>query len=82
MVISSGVLMVNLSHAHLSSFKELFRGALPVLAAAFCYPVGNQMVWEAFNVNASLPDSTSIAGMGLLFIGLAMFVPFQEIENL
>ncbi len=30
-------------------------GALPVLVAAFCYPIGNQLVWEAKNGNPSLP---------------------------
>ncbi|MCK5165195.1 MAG: multidrug resistance efflux transporter family protein [Desulfobacula sp.] len=54
-IIFIGVLMVNLSHAQLSSFKELFMGGLPVLIAAFCYPIGNQLVWEATNGNPALP---------------------------
>jgi len=55
-IIFIGVLMVNLSHAHLSSFSELFMGGFPVLVAAFCYPIGNQLVWEACNGNPSLPN--------------------------
>jgi len=51
-----GVLMVNLSHVQMSPLKELLRGALPVLVAAFCYPTGNQLVWEAKNGNKYLPD--------------------------
>ncbi|MBU1341328.1 MAG: multidrug resistance efflux transporter family protein [Proteobacteria bacterium] len=50
-----GVLMVNLSHANLSSIKELIFGGVPVLIAAFCYPIGNQLVWEATNGNPRLP---------------------------
>lgn len=51
-----GILMVNLSHADWASLKTLLTGGLPVLLAAFCYPIGNQLVWEAKNGNTSLPD--------------------------
>lgn len=51
-----GILMVNLSHADLANIKTLLTGGLPVLLAAFCYPIGNQLVWEAKNGNKSLPD--------------------------
>jgi len=54
-IIFTGVLMINLSHVKVSSLKELFLGGLPVLIAAFCYPIGNQLVWEANNGNPSLP---------------------------
>jgi drug/metabolite transporter (DMT)-like permease len=54
-IVFTGVLMINLSHAQVSSLKELFMGGLPVLIAAFCYPIGNQLVWEACNGNPSLP---------------------------
>ena len=55
-IIFAGVLMVNLSHMQVLSLKELCMGALPVLIAAFCYPIGNQLVWEAMNGNRFLPD--------------------------
>jgi drug/metabolite transporter (DMT)-like permease len=54
-IVFTGVLMINIGHAHVSSFKELFMGGLPVLMAAFCYPIGNQLVWEANNGNPALP---------------------------
>jgi drug/metabolite transporter (DMT)-like permease len=57
-IIFMGVLMVNLSHAELSSFKELLMGGFPVLIAAFCYPIGNQLVWEVQNGNPYLPKIT------------------------
>jgi drug/metabolite transporter (DMT)-like permease len=50
-----GVLMVNLTHAQTASTRELLFGTIPVLAAAFCYPIGNQLVWEAGNGNPKLP---------------------------
>jgi len=58
-VVASGVLMVNLGQAENSGLEELIAGAVPVLAAAFCYPLGNQMVWEATNGNPKLPDINS-----------------------
>ena len=55
-IIFAGVLMVNLSHMQVLSLTELCMGVLPVLIAAFCYPIGNQLVWEAMNGNRFLPD--------------------------
>ena len=51
MALDFEALMVNLSQAANTGLKELVAGALPVLLAAFCYPLGNQMVWEATNGN-------------------------------
>ncbi|MBC8439601.1 MAG: multidrug resistance efflux transporter family protein [Deltaproteobacteria bacterium] len=56
MVVFIGVLLINLSHAQVSSIRELLFGGLPALVAAFCYPIGNQLVWEAVNGNPSLPN--------------------------
>ena len=47
LVVFGGVCLVNLSHFELSHLKSLFLGAIPVGVAAFCYPLGNQLVWEA-----------------------------------
>jgi drug/metabolite transporter (DMT)-like permease len=41
-----GVLLINLSHATEISIEQILFGALPVLLSAFCYPLGNQLVWE------------------------------------
>lgn len=46
-VIFLGVVLVNAEQASATSFSEMFMGALPVLVAAFAYPFGNQLVWEA-----------------------------------
>jgi len=59
LIVFTGVLMVNLSHIDTADLKGVFMGGLPVLVAAFCYPVGNQLVWEARNGNKNLPDIKS-----------------------
>ncbi|WP_207263943.1 multidrug resistance efflux transporter family protein [Desulfovibrio sp. Huiquan2017] len=42
-----GVVLINLEQATQSGVREVLLGALPVLVAAFAYPFGNQLVWEA-----------------------------------
>jgi drug/metabolite transporter (DMT)-like permease len=54
-IVFAGVLMVNISQADTVQSEVLIKGALPVLLAAFCYPVGNQMVWEAIKGHDRLP---------------------------
>jgi len=54
-IVFAGVLMVNWSHFKTGHLQGMLRGALPVLMAAFCYPIGNQLVWEAQNGNRYLP---------------------------
>jgi drug/metabolite transporter (DMT)-like permease len=54
-IVFTGVLMINLNHARTTSVKEILMGAIPVLLAAFCYPIGNQLVWEAGRGRQFLP---------------------------
>lgn len=54
-----GVLLINCSEPETLTAKQLLLGSIPVLVAAFCYPVGNQMVWEAKNGHKTLPDIAS-----------------------
>lgn len=58
-IIVVGVLLVNASHVDWENIEPLLLGGLPVLAAAFCYPIGNQLVWEAKKGKASLPNISS-----------------------
>jgi drug/metabolite transporter (DMT)-like permease len=44
-----GVCLVNLSHIDNFELKVLIYGGIPVLIASFCYPLGNQLVWESQN---------------------------------
>ena len=46
-VIFAGIVLVNLEQALSGSTEGALLGAIPVLIAAFAYPCGNQMVWEA-----------------------------------
>lgn len=56
----SGVLLVNTSRLDAGALTDIALGALPVLLAAFCYPTGNQLVWEAAAGNPRLPAIHSI----------------------
>lgn len=46
-IIFIGIVLVNIEHAALTSLREVLLSALPVLGAAFAYPIGNQLVWES-----------------------------------
>ncbi|PHR30182.1 MAG: hypothetical protein COA36_02010 [Desulfotalea sp.] len=55
-IIFLGVVLVNMSNVEQFDLTLLLTGGLPVLIAAFCYPFGNQLVWEATNgENTKLP---------------------------
>lgn len=59
-LIFSGVLLVNVSHIEELDLRTLLLGGVPVLLAAFCYPFGNQLVWEAKHAGKSIiPNITS-----------------------
>lgn len=69
-LIFTGVILVNLSeglnadiHDQAPLFEILLYGALPALIAAFSYPLGNQLVWQASsNAKSSAafnPDMTT-----------------------
>lgn len=47
LVIFVGVVLVNVEQASVTNLSDTLWGALPVLVAAFAYPFGNQLVWEA-----------------------------------
>lgn len=47
LLIFAGIVLVNAEHAASAGMGDVWRGALPVVLAAFAYPLGNQMVWEA-----------------------------------
>ena len=59
LIVFIGVLTVNLSHQNTVDIKELLLGGFPVLVAAFCYPIGNQLVWEARHGRRYLPKIES-----------------------
>lgn len=59
LLIFAGILLVNLAQAGTVSTRQVLLGVLPVLAAAFAYPTGNQMVGEAkAGTHRSIPHIT------------------------
>ena len=45
-IIFLGITFVNMSHFDMNNIEALLFGFIPVLIAAFSYPIGNQLVWE------------------------------------
>ena len=58
-IIVMGVGMINTSHLAELHFGEFVKGAFPVLLAAFCYPLGNQLVWESKHGHKHFPKIDS-----------------------
>ncbi len=55
-IIFIGIVLVNIEHAKVASLHDVLLSALPALGAAFAYPIGNQLVWEArMGHNARIP---------------------------
>lgn len=56
LLIFAGILLVNFEHASITDTRTVVLSAIPVLVAAFAYPIGNQLVWEArLGENSTLP---------------------------
>ena len=56
LLIFAGILLVNIEHASITNLRIVVLSAIPVLIAAFAYPIGNQLVWEArLGENTKLP---------------------------
>ena len=59
-IIFIGVCLVNLSHIDNFQFSTFIYAAIPVLVASFCYPLGNQLIWESQNgSNTKVPHIKS-----------------------
>lgn len=58
-IIVVGVGLINTSHISTFHFDEFVKGAFPVLIAAFCYPFGNQLVWESKHGHRYFPKIDS-----------------------
>lgn len=60
LIIFIGVCLLNSTNIDNFDFGALLLGGIPVIIASFCYPLGNQLVWEAQNGNHTLvPKITS-----------------------
>ncbi|HJV36164.1 multidrug resistance efflux transporter family protein [Geomonas sp.] len=73
-LIFAGIISVTVEQAGSASAREILLGVLPVIAAAFAYPIGNQLVWEARHGNGRLipriedPAVDSSVGRVLLMV--------------
>ncbi|WP_234041779.1 multidrug resistance efflux transporter family protein [Persicirhabdus sediminis] len=54
-VVFIGIVLVNLASSQADSLGVALLAAVPVLIASFCYPFGNQLVWEAKVGRLGLP---------------------------
>lgn len=54
-IVFIGIFLVNISQVESENIMTLLLGASPVLVAAFLYPLGNQLVWEAKHGRKGLP---------------------------
>jgi drug/metabolite transporter (DMT)-like permease len=54
-IVFIGIFLVNISQVESENIMTLLLGASPVLIAAFLYPLGNQLVWEAKHGRKGLP---------------------------
>ena len=89
LIIFIGVGLVNTSYTEVFELDIFLKGALPVLLAAFCYPFGNQLVWESKHghkhfpkIDSPLLDSTfnkvfllSLGSMPFWFLLIVLLQP-------
>lgn len=59
LMIVMGVGLVNFSHGEVFSWDGVLKGAIPVVLASFCYPFGNQLIWEAKHGHRYFPKIDS-----------------------
>jgi drug/metabolite transporter (DMT)-like permease len=79
-LIFCGIVLVTYEQASAASLKELLLGIVPVIIAAFAYPVGNQLVWEARHAKGGLipriSDPVLDNSVGRVLIMVLGSIPF------
>ena len=80
LLIFAGIVLVTCEQAGSAPLGEILLGVLPVLGAAFAYPLGNQLVWEArHGKNPRLPaiDTPVLdSSIGRVLIMVLGSIPF------
>ncbi|GFO61353.1 membrane protein [Geomonas silvestris] len=80
LLIFLGIVLVTVEQATSASLKEVLLGVLPVLGAAFAYPIGNQLLWEVrHGSNPLLPrirDPVLDDSLGRVLIMVLGSLPF------
>lgn len=79
-IIFLGIVLVTYQQATATSISAIVFGILPVIVAAFAYPIGNQLIWEARHGGGSvIPRVTgpvlddSVSRVLIMVIGSAPF---------
>lgn len=79
-LIFAGIVSVTVEQSGSAQARELMLGILPVIAAAFAYPTGNQLVWEARHGNRrfipSIDDPAVDTSVGRVLLMVLGSLPF------
>lgn len=59
-IIFSGVVILNASRIASIEWEIILKGSIPVLIASFCFPFGNQLIWEAKHGHRYFPKIESM----------------------
>lgn len=83
LLIFIGIVLVTVEQATAASLKDVLLGIGPVLAAAFAYPIGNQLLWEARHGRTTLTpridDPVLDDSLGRVLIMVLGSLPFWAI---
>ncbi|MCM0084257.1 multidrug resistance efflux transporter family protein [Geomonas sp. Red32] len=79
-LIFAGIVSVTIEQAGSVSGRGLLLGIVPVIAAAFAYPLGNQLVWEARHGDGRLipriDDPAADSSVGRVLLMVLGSIPF------
>lgn len=64
-----GISLANLSYFEVGDFSSFLNASLPVIVAAFAFPIGNQMIWEEQKRKSSKVLKSAFAKVFLLVLG-------------
>lgn len=86
LLIFAGIILVTCEQAATATFRETMLGVIPVLVAAFAYPLGNQLVWEARHGRSALVPRLDAAvlddSIGRVLIMVLGSIPFWIVLTL
>jgi len=75
-----GIVLVTVEQATSASLRDVLLGIVPVIVAAFAYPIGNQLLWEARHGKTSwiprIDDPVLDDSLGRVLIMVLGSIPF------
>lgn len=82
-MIFGGIVLVTVEQAAAAPLREIVLGIVPVVAAAFAYPLGNQLVWEARHGSSprlpSITDPVMDDSIGRVLLMVLGSLPFWAV---